>query len=550
MLSPMPELQLGPILRHVDEASATVWVETTDACTVSVLDVEVDTFSICGHHYALVIIEGLEPGSRHEYEVRLDGVRVWPEPGSMLPPSQIRTLRPDRSATILLGSCRAAAPHEPPYTLERAFDPEGRGVDTLWAHALELRDKHPDEWPDLLLFVGDQIYADDSSPQARERIETLRGPDRDLPPEIVANYEEYTWLYREAWSLPTERWLLSTVGSAMVFDDHDMIDDWNISESWATDMRAEAWWHDHAVGGLMSYWVYQHLGNLSPAEIRAEGLLEQVSAAGDGTAILEAWANSLDAHDEHTGTYRFSFARQVGDVTVVVVDCRHGRVVSGNTRLMVGPDEWAWIREQVLAARGHVILATTMPVFIADGLHDFQVWSEQVCAGAWGRRAARWGERLRRSLDLEDWSAFATSYRDVVALVSEAAAAEPAPHSVVVASGDIHFTYAARVPLGDVGAPVWQVVSSPMRNALIPPERGVMRLTLTRTGRRLGGLLRRLVRAPETRPGIEVVAGPLFANNLCELRYDGPRAELSIEHCVADGDGQPDLTALPVVVLT
>jgi hypothetical protein len=545
----MPQLKLGPVLRYVDHTSATVWMETTGACTVSILGVDVRTFAICGHHYALAIIEDLAPGSFHEYEVRLDGVRVWPEPGSMMPPSVIRTLRPHQPARILLGSCRAAAPHEPPFTLERAFDPEGRGVDTLWARALELRDVPPSEWPDLLLFVGDQIYADDSSPQARERIETLRGPDSELPSEIVANYEEYTWLYREAWSPPAERWLLSTVASAMIFDDHDMIDDWNISESWARDMRAEPWWREHAVGGLMSYWVYQHLGNLAPADIRSEGLLDRITAAGDGTAILRAWAESLDAHDEDTGSYRFSFVREVGDVTVVVVDCRQGRLVRGTTRLMVGREEWAWIRERALAARGHLVLATTMPVFIADGLHDFQVWSERVCAGAWGRRAANWGERLRRSLDLEDWSAFATSYRDVVDLVGEVAAGDTAPHSVVVASGDIHFTYAARIPLAGAAAPVWQVVSSPMRNALIPPERGVMRFTLTRTGRRIGALLRRLVRAPETRPGIEVVTGPLFANNLCELRYDGPRAELCVAHCVADADGQADLTALPLVAL-
>ena len=40
----------------------------------------------------------------------------------MMPPSVIRTLHPHQPVMILLGSCRAAAPHEPPYTLERAFD--------------------------------------------------------------------------------------------------------------------------------------------------------------------------------------------------------------------------------------------------------------------------------------------------------------------------------------------------------------------------------------------------------------------------------------------
>ena len=45
-------------------------------------------------------------------------------------------------------------------------------------------------------------------------------------------------LYREAWSQPSIRWLFSTIPSAMIFDDHDVHDDWNTSESWIRDMRA------------------------------------------------------------------------------------------------------------------------------------------------------------------------------------------------------------------------------------------------------------------------------------------------------------------------
>ena len=54
--------------------------------------------------------------------------------------------------------------------------------------------------------------------------------------------------------------MLSVVPSAMIFDDHDMIDDWNTSLSWLDDIRRQPWWQDHVIGGLMSYWVYQHLG--------------------------------------------------------------------------------------------------------------------------------------------------------------------------------------------------------------------------------------------------------------------------------------------------
>ena len=82
----MAELVLGPMLRHVGERDATVWVETDEACEVEVLGHTEPTFCVDGHHYALVCIEGLEPGSRSEYEVSLDGERRWPVADSEISP--------------------------------------------------------------------------------------------------------------------------------------------------------------------------------------------------------------------------------------------------------------------------------------------------------------------------------------------------------------------------------------------------------------------------------------------------------------------------------
>jgi hypothetical protein len=88
-----------------------------------------------------------------------------------------------------------------------------------------------------------------------------------------------------------------------------------------------------------------------------------------------------------------------------------------------------------------------------------------------------------------------------------------------------------------------------MRNALIPPERGVMRFTLTRTGRAVGALLRRAARAPDTRPGIELASGPLFSNNLCVLSYTDDGVRLDVEHYEPDEDGEPHLAEHPQVTL-
>ena len=130
-------------------------------------------------------------------------------------------------------------PHEPPYALTKDEDDRGREVDALYALALRMRDQPCEEWPTRLLMLGDQVYADEVSPRALEFIRVA--PRHDEPPgEEVADFEEYTRLYWESWGEPVMRWLLSTIATAMIFDDHDVHDDWNISTSWLEDCGAEA----------------------------------------------------------------------------------------------------------------------------------------------------------------------------------------------------------------------------------------------------------------------------------------------------------------------
>jgi hypothetical protein len=114
----MPDLLLGPLLRHVDQTSATVWVETDAPCEVGVLGCSTRTFTVAGHHYALVVCKELEPGTTTAYDVRLDGVRVWPRADDPYPPPTVRTRTRDGQEPLRLvfGSCRVTRPHEPPYT--------------------------------------------------------------------------------------------------------------------------------------------------------------------------------------------------------------------------------------------------------------------------------------------------------------------------------------------------------------------------------------------------------------------------------------------------
>src|SRR3954469_14785561 len=84
-LPPVPLLRLGPALRYVGETEATIWVETDGPCEVEILGRKARTWHVEGHYYALVYIEGLEPGTTTPYSVALDGEIVWPQPSAMFP---------------------------------------------------------------------------------------------------------------------------------------------------------------------------------------------------------------------------------------------------------------------------------------------------------------------------------------------------------------------------------------------------------------------------------------------------------------------------------
>ena len=192
----MPEPVVRPLLRWFGEDTAPVWVETRAAREVGVLGTTTATFCVAGHHFGLVALSGLEPGTTREDDVRLDGQVRWPEPGSRFPPSTICTIDPGRPLELVFGSCRVAVPHDAPHCLAKDDHDEGREVDALFALAHRMRQSPPAEWPDALLMLGDQIYADEDAPATRAFIRSRRDTSRP-PYEGVLDFEEYCHLYRE-----------------------------------------------------------------------------------------------------------------------------------------------------------------------------------------------------------------------------------------------------------------------------------------------------------------------------------------------------------------
>ncbi|MFE9905700.1 alkaline phosphatase D family protein [Streptomyces achromogenes] len=528
----MAELRLGPLLRYTDGSCATVWVETDVPCTAHVRCSDgasgtAPTFRVAGHHYALVTVTGLRPGTSPSYEVFLDDAPVWPLPDSRFPPSVIRSPGAGDAVRVTFGSCRWAAP---------PVD----GKDTVGPDALDTLAKRlaadPDaRRPDVLLLLGDQVYADEVSEETRRLLATRRDLDK-APGSQVADYEEYCHLYYESWLDPEIRWLLSTVPSFMIFDDHDIVDDWNTSAAWLADMRSTDWWQQRLLSGLMSYWVYQHLGNLSPAELADDPAWAAVRKAPEGTHALRALAERADVDPS---SVRFSYRRDFSRVRVVMVDSRAARVLDEDRRAMLHPGEADWLREQVLADEGaydHLLIGTSLPWLLPHLVHDAEGWDAALCAGERGDRWARFGEWLRRGADLEHWAAFPRSFANLAGLIGEAGSAPGAPASVCVLSGDVHHGYVARAswPSGGPGIPVVQLTCSPVHNSVPLTMRIGFRFGWSAPARLLGRLLARHGRCPRPPVRWRKQGGPWFGNQLMTLTLRGRSAHLRLERTGTD----------------
>jgi hypothetical protein len=285
------------------------------------------------------------------------------------------------------------------------------------------------------------------------------------------------------------------------------------------------------IGGLVTYWLYQHLGNLSPETVKSEGLLEALSQVEDGESVLRKWAMLAEEFSAVAGRYRFSVVRDIGRVRLVLIDSRNVRVLDPKRRRMVDDEEWRWVVEACHADVDHLLIGTSLPAFVPGGLHDFQDWSEAICAGVWGWPGRKFGEWIRVKADMEDWSAFRASFNALVDLLEDLGASSRvgAPATISMLSGDIHFSYASEIRFPQpMKSRVHQLVSSPIRNALRPPESTAMRLAKSQIAAVLGRVLRRGAgrRRPSTSWKIDV--GPVFANSLGELSFRSRTARLVV----------------------
>jgi phosphodiesterase/alkaline phosphatase D-like protein len=396
-------------------------------------------------------------------------------------------------------------------------------------------DRSIDEWPDALILLGDQLYADELPPDEQRRVNRRRRSRHgDRPPDEVVSFAEYERLYRHSWGDPEIRWLMSTVATAMIFDDHDIRDDWNTSASWRAKMATTPWWRDRIRAGLASYWVYQHLGNLSPAELADnEDFQRLIATEGDTWPQLAELAERADREVDCSKGIRFSYRWDLGRSRLIMVDSRNGRILESGERMMIGENEFRWLEAQAEEhpeSLDHLLLASSVPWLMPPAIGDLETLNERAAERAGWR--GKLGEKLRQAGDFEHWSAFYKSFLRMGEMIARIANQPDGPATISVLSGDVHHSYAARAELDGVspdGSTVHQLVCSPVHNYVPLFIKPVFMLGWTRPA---AAVIRWWVRRrglPSPPLTWRDVCGPLFGNTIATVAVNGRDAEVFFE---------------------
>ncbi len=496
----MSTIVCGPLIRYIDRQSAVIWLELDQDMELVInlhpvqngikyppIIARAWPVKVDSTYYAWVYCRYLLPATWYEYSIQ--GVsdsgelsELWPDRGMLgsVRVSMFRTLPmfSVEGVRVAFGSCRAGFPPFDPKTFEE-------GLDALQALAIEITktvDTRETQWPHFFIFTGDQIYADNLS-HAKQR-EFARIPENIVTPNQATTYAQYSSLYREAWTTVSEiRWMLSCIPSFMVFDDHDVIDDWNTTEEWIKERLLSPGWVRLMYEGLLAYWVYQGAGNLPPLRWHSDERMRLLipryrSPFRDVTRRLGLLFRDYIIRRRKAD---WGFAIDVPGTRFVVGDTRMSRKLTGK-RLLMDDDAWTnFVKRARDNKARNTILVVPGPFLVGHPMHDLLSRIAEsvegnppsvvgaiaggligtlfggpvggiagVIAGSVGGEYLldKYGEDIIRKADVELWAAYPTSFNRMLTLLEQLVdGVQTTPKRFVgIMAGDVHH---ANVMKGD-----------------------------------------------------------------------------------------------------
>lgn len=470
---------IGPIVRATTASEVVIWAEFALPCKVTVIatplhNLEAETVQVTastllagGHAYLSARLNGLQPSTWYTYALHIEdktdnydvaqsalwqGFRTFAAPGE----ANEQPLR------VAYGSCR------------KLDQPE---KDTLAAFGRWLREhseRREQEWPHLLLMIGDQIYADQPPPSLVAR-----------QPELgreASRFEEFALLYQHAWSSHEDvRQALAALPTFMLFDDHEITNNWNAEPNWQEKALRQGQ-EQTIVDGLVAYWLYQGWGNLLPGATYTHPLLDvTLNALQSGKDCLGDLRDCVRTTltGGTTLPWHYTVATQPAIFVTNTRTERTAQLTSSDDALyapipIMGEQQMGELQQWLAGNPSPVtLLVSSVPLLLPpvigmiEYLSGLRPWHAQ---SGLPKRLGNWFARkqlaVARKAGFDHWPLYARSWQRLLQLL------EQHPGTALVLSGDVHFSYGVSAQTTSATAPrLYQFVCTPLQNALAPSDR-------------------------------------------------------------------------------
>lgn len=243
--------------------------------------------------------------------------------------------------------------------------------------------------------------------------------------------------------LPAVQRVLAHLPAAMIFDDHDITDDWNLSREWEEVAYGHPFSRRVIGNALIGYQICQGWGNQPSA---FETLLESTQRGLDSPGG--------SAHDDLIDQLlRFNQLHYTWPThpPLVVLDTRTQRWRSEfAARQPSGLMDWEALTDLQQALKGlpSVLVVSPAPIFGVKLIEVIQ-------------RAFTWFGRPLM-VDAENWMSHPGSGQAILNVFRH----PKTPQHFVLLSGDVHYSYVYEVELrgNSRGPDIWQICSSGLRN--------------------------------------------------------------------------------------
>ncbi|MFK9081235.1 alkaline phosphatase D family protein [Pseudomonas neuropathica] len=245
---------------------------------------------------------------------------------------------------------------------------------------------------------------------------------------------------------------LAHVPTLMIFDDHDITDDWNLSAQWEETAYGHPFSRRIIGNALLAYMLCQGWGNNPDAFVEVLEKTRSLSATGDDHYLDSDVQDALI--DE---LLRFQHWHYVLPTTpaMVVLDTRTRRWRSEmNLKQPSGLLDWEALSElqQELLDHPSAIIVSPAPIFGVKLIETVQ-------------RVFSWlGYPLL--VDAENWMA----HRGAAQVILNIFRHSRTPGNYVVLSGDVHYSFVYEVLIRHrkAGPRIWQITSSGIKNEFPP----------------------------------------------------------------------------------